>query len=208
MKAESFQINEIRTKWVVLITTVAMVMEIWFGLSLHSMALLADGIHMGSHALAIGISWVAYIFIRKMKARNSKGDSDKVLSLSCYSNGLILLVFAVLILSEVIKRFYHPYEIFYKEAILVATLGLLVNLVCAFILYRKKTESDFNLRSAYLHVLADALTSISAILGLVLAMIWHIPWLDALGALLCSVVIIKWSAELLRDSGKNLLNIN
>lgn len=207
MENEAIQINEIRTRWVAFITVITMAAEIWFGLATNSMALLADGIHMGSHALAIGISWMAYIAIRKLKARKFKGDCDKVLSLSGYSNGIILLIFAGLILIETIKRMYNPVEILYSEAIAVAFIGLIVNLACAMLLYRKKSEADFNIRSAYLHVLTDALTSISAIVGLFFAMIWEIPWLDALGALLCTFIIIKWSAELLRDSGKSLLNI-
>jgi cation diffusion facilitator family transporter len=195
--------------WVVLLTAVTMVVEIIFGLTTKSMALLADGIHMGSHVLAIGLSWVAYIIVRKVsKSEKFTGNSDKILSLSGYSSGLMLLIFAVVIMVEAIQRFYNPVDIVYKEAILVAIIGLLVNIASAFILHHKHEHSDHNIRAAYLHVIADALTSVSAILGLTAAMIWDIPFIDTIAALLSSLVIIKWSVGLLKDSGKVLLDIN
>ncbi|MBG0782405.1 MAG: cation transporter [Bacteroidales bacterium] len=200
---------ENKTMWVVLLTAVTMVVEIIFGLTTKSMALLADGIHMGSHVLAIGLSWVAYIIVRKVsKSEKFTGNSDKILSLSGYSSGLMLLIFAVVIMVEAIQRFYNPVDIVYKEAILVAIIGLLVNIASAFILHHKHEHSDHNIRAAYLHVIADALTSVSAILGLTAAMIWDIPFMDTIAALLSSLVIIKWSVGLLKDSGKVLLDIN
>lgn len=200
---------ENKTMWVVLLTAVTMVVEIIFGLTTKSMALLADGIHMGSHVLAIGLSWVAYIIVRKVtKSEKFKGNSGKILSLSGYSSGLMLLIFAVVIMIEAIQRFYNPVDIVYKEAILVAIIGLIVNIASAFILHHKQEHSDHNIRAAYLHVIADTLTSVSAILGLTAAMIWDIPFIDTLAALISSFVIIKWSVGLLKDSGKVLLDID
>ena len=194
--------------WVVLLTAITMVVEIIFGLTTKSMALLADGIHMGSHVLAIGLSWLAYIIVRRVsKSEKFKGNSDKILSLSGYSSGLMLLIFAVVIMIEAVQRFYNPVDIVYKEAILVAIIGLIVNVASAFILHHKQEHSDHNIRAAYLHVIADALTSVSAILGLTAAMIWDIPFIDTIAALISSFVIIKWSIGLLKDSGKVLLDI-
>jgi len=199
---------ENKTMWVVLLTAITMVVEIIFGLTTKSMALLADGIHMGSHVLAIGLSWAAYIIVRKVsKSEKFKGNSDKILSLSGYGSGLMLLIFAVVIMIEAVQRFYNPVDIFYKEAILVAIIGLIVNIVSAFLLHHGHEHSDHNIRAAYLHVIADALTSVSAILGLVAAMIWDIPFIDTIAALISSFVIVKWSIGLLRDSGKVLLDI-
>jgi len=199
---------ENKTMWVVLLTAITMVVEIIFGLTTKSMALLADGIHMGSHVLAIGLSWAAYIIVRKVsKSEKFKGNSDKILSLSGYSSGLMLLIFAVVIMIEAVQRFYNPVDIFYKEAILVAIIGLIVNIVSAFLLHHGHEHSDHNIRAAYLHVIADALTSVSAILVLVAAMIWDIPFIDTIAAIISSFVIVKWSIGLLRDSGKVLLDI-
>lgn len=200
--------HENKTMWVVLLTAVTMVVEIFFGLITNSMALLADGIHMGSHVFAIGLSWVAYIIVRKVsKNEKFKGNSDKILSLSGYSSGLILLIFAVVIMVEAIKRLYYPEEIVYKDAILVAIIGLIVNIVSAFLLHHKHEDSDHNIRAAYLHVIADALTSLTAILGLTAAMIWDIPFIDTIAAIISSIVIIRWSIGLLKDSGKALLDV-
>ena len=198
---------EQRTKYVVFLTAITMVVEITFGLLTHSMALLADGIHMGSHVLAIGLSWVAYIIVRKVsQTENFNGNSNKILSLSGYSSGLMLLIFAFVILYEAISRILHPSAIQYSEAILIAIIGLIVNIVCALLLKHEHEHIDHNIKAAYLHVIADALTSVTAIIGLTTAMIWNIVWLDALGAIISSVVIIRWSVGLLRESGKVLLD--
>lgn len=202
------QKHEAKTLWVVLLTAATMVVEIIYGLTTKSMALLADGIHMGSHVLAIGLSWLAYVVVRKVsKNENFKGNSNKILSLSGYSSGLMLLIFAVVIIIEAIQRLYNPVEIIYKEAILVVTIGLVVNIASAFLLHHDHEHSDHNIRAAYLHVIADALTSLSAIIGLIAAMVWDIPFIDTVAALISSVVIIKWSVGLLKSSGKVLLDI-
>lgn len=200
--------HENKTMWVVLLTAITMVVEIVFGLTTKSMALLADGIHMGSHVLAIGLSWVAYVVVRKVsKSEKFKGNSDKILSLSGYSSGMMLLIFAIVIMIEAVQRFYNPVDIVYREAIWVAIIGLIVNIASAFLLHHDHEHSDHNIRAAYLHVIADALTSVSAILGLTAAMIWDIPFIDTIAALISSFVIIKWSVGLLKDSGKVLLDM-
>lgn len=200
--------QERKTMWVVLLTAITMVVEIIFGLTTKSMALLADGIHMGSHVLAIGLSWIAYIIVRKV-SKNEKftGNSDKILSLSGFSSGLMLLIFAFVIMVEAVERLFNPVDIVYKEAILVAIIGLVVNVASAFLLHHDHEHSDHNIRAAYLHVIADALTSVSAILGLTAALIWDIPFIDTIAALISSFIIIKWSISLLKDSGKVLLDI-
>jgi cation diffusion facilitator family transporter len=201
-------VQERKTLIVVILTAITMVVEIVFGLTTRSMALLADGIHMGSHVLAIGLSWIAYVLVRKAeKSRRFTGNTEKILSLSGYSSGLMLLIFAFVILGEAIQRSLNPVSIVYKEAIIVATVGLLVNVLSAIILHHDKEQSDQNIRAAYLHVLADALTSLSAIAGLTAAWIWDIPFVDAIAAILSSLVIIRWSVGLLKESGKSLLDI-
>lgn len=200
--------HERKTSWVVLITAITMVVEILFGIWTKSMALLADGIHMGSHVLAIGLTWLAYVAVRRLsKKATFKGSTIKILSLSGYSSGLMLLIFAFAIFVEAIQRFFNPSIIHFGEAILVAVIGLLVNIVCAFILHHDHEHTDQNIRAAYLHVIADALTSVTAIVGLTAAWLWNIIWLDALGAIISSFVIIKWSFGLLKDSGKSLLDM-
>ena len=200
--------HEKKTLWVVILTAATMVVEIIFGLSTRSMALLADGIHMGSHVLAIGLSWVAYVVVRRVSRDASfRGNSGKILSLSGYSSGILLLVFALFIIVEAAERLLHPVEIIYREAILVAVIGLVVNVISALVLRHEHAHSDHNIRAAYLHVVADALTSLSAILGLTAALVWDIPFIDAIAAMVSSLVIIRWSVGLLKQSGRSLLDM-
>ncbi|MDX9903944.1 MAG: cation diffusion facilitator family transporter [Bacteroidales bacterium] len=199
--------NRKRTGWVVILTAATMVVEIIAGWLTGSMALLADGIHMGSHVLAIGLSWAAYVLVQRLSAKPSfTGSKDKILTLAGYTSGLILLIFAGMIIAGAIGRFINPRVIEYREAILIAIIGLGVNVLSAFLLHHDHEERDNNIRAAYLHVLADAVTSVAAILGLVTAMIWGLPYVDAIAALISSAVIIKWSIGLLRDSGRELIS--
>ena len=208
--------GEKKTAFVVLFSAITMVLEIIFGLYSKSMALLADGIHMGSHVLAIGLSWGAYVLVRHLQKKKSNNvDNDKVLSLSAYTSGVLLLIFALFIIVEAIERFINPVgEIRYIEAMIVAVVGMIVNLICALVLHEKHEHKhghshgheheDYNRHSAYLHVLADALTSLGAIFGLICAMIWNITWIDTLVAFICSIVIVRWAKKLLLDTGRVL----
>ncbi len=199
--------NKRRTGWVVILTAVTMVIEIIAGWLTGSMALLADGIHMGSHVLAIGLSWTAYVLVQKLSANPSfTGSKEKVLTLSGYTSGLILLIFAGMIVAGAIGRFINPRVIEYREAIMIAFIGLGVNILSAFLLHHDHEEKDNNIRAAYLHVLADAVTSLAAIAGLLTAMIWGLPYVDAVAALISSAVIVKWSLGLLKDSGRELIS--
>ena len=116
-----------------------MVLEVVFGLYSKSMALLADGIHMGSHVLAIGLSWGAYVLVRHLQKKQSDTvDNEKVLSLSAYTSGVLLLIFALFIIVEAIERFISPAgEIRFVEAMIVAVVGMVVNLICALVLHEK-----------------------------------------------------------------------
>lgn len=200
--------GEKKTAFVVLFSAITMVLEILFGLFSNSMALLADGIHMGSHVLAVGLSWGGYVLVRHLEKKHTNNvDNSKVLSLSAYTSGMLLLMFALFIIVEAAERFFSPVvEIRYAEAMIVAAIGLVVNVICAFVLHENPEEGqeDYNRHSAYLHVLADALTSIGAIFGLICAMIWNITWIDAFVALISSLVIIRWAKNLLFDTGKVL----
>lgn len=201
--------NEKRTLWVVMLTAITMLVEVFYGISTKSMALLADGIHMGSHVFAIGLSWVAYVIVRKLSKKSSfTGDSSKILALSGYSSGLMLLLFAIFIMVEAMERFFVPQNIVYDDAIIVAIIGLIVNIISARLLHHEHHESDHNIKAAYLHVLADALTSVSAIVGLLVAKYFNIVYIDPLVAIVSSLVIIKWSVGLLASSSRDLIDFS
>ncbi len=203
---KSTEIFERRTRVVVLLTAVTMAVEITFGIFTGSMLLLADGIHMLSHTGALGLSWIAYILVRRYAADPGfERGPAKILDLSAYTSGLILLVFAGVIVWQSVDRLVHPVSIRYTEALVVAAVGLAVNLGSAAILHHPHGEGDHNIRAAYLHVLADALTSVTAIIGLAVAMRWDFPFIDAAGGILSSLIITRWSVGLLRRTGLSLI---
>jgi cation diffusion facilitator family transporter len=222
--------NERRTWFVVALTAVMMVGEIAAGSLFGSMALLADGWHMATHACALGISAAAYLFARQ-HARSSRFafGTGKFGDLAAFSSAIILSLIAVQIFYESVIRLVHPVAIAYGEAIAVAALGLGVNLVSAWLLRDSHDHDhhghghsrdhspgsshghrhhDNNLRAAYIHVLADAATSVLAIAALVIAMYSQWVWADPAVGIIGSLVIASWAFGLIRDSGAVLLDVS
>jgi cation diffusion facilitator family transporter len=208
------QSNERKTWAVIVLTLVTMVLEIFSGVLFGSMALLADGWHMASHASALGITALAYYLAGKHKD-NPKFTfgTGKIGDLAGYSSALLLLFIAIFMAYESIMRLINPVSIRFHEAILVAAVGLVVNLISAFILrehpHDDETEHhhrDHNLRSAYLHVLADALTSILAIVALGLGLLFDWFFLDPVMGIVGAVLITRWSYGLMREAGSVLLD--
>jgi len=223
--------GERRTRWVVALTAVFMVAEIAGGLMFGSMALLADGMHMGSHAVALGIAVVAYVYARR-RARDPRFSFGvgKVNALAGFTGALMLAVFSVAMAYESVHRILHPTEILFDAAIAVACVGLAVNLLSMLLLgvgnhdhgggghhpehagehghdhTHDDHQHDHNLRSAYLHVLADALTSVTAIFALVGGKLWGLNWLDPVMGIAGSLLVARWSWGLLRETSRVLLD--
>lgn len=202
--------GERRTRWVVGITAAMMVGEIVAGTAFGSMALLADGWHMGTHAAALGVAVFAYWYARRHAAdpRFSFG-TGKVGALGGFASAVGLGVVALLVMVESVVRLATPVEIRFGEAMAVAVLGLVVNLACAALLHghdHDEHHHDHNLRGAYLHVLADALTSVLAIAALAAGMFLGWNWMDPLMGVAGSLVIARWSFDLLRDTASVLLD--
>ncbi len=214
------------------ITLAAMGAEIGFGLATGSMALLSDGVHMGTHALALLVTAIAYLLTRRHAANQAFSfGTGKIKVLGGYTNAILLGVTAVAMVVESIKRLLDPEAIAFDEAILVAVLGLAVNLVCAAILgsagdghahdhghgserhrdhgdgrARGSRDKDSNLRSALVHVITDALTSVIAIASLLLGKYLGWAWLDAAAGMLGAAMILVWAFGLLRDSAAVLVD--
>jgi cation diffusion facilitator family transporter len=203
---------ERRTRVVVVLTAATMAVEIAAGLAFGSMALLADGWHMATHASALTIAAIAYRHARRhaRDARYSFG-TGKVASLAGFGGAVALSVVALLMVGESAWRLAAPVEVRYAQAIPVAVAGLLVNLVSAWIL-RERPEGrdgaapDHNLRAAYLHVLADALTSVLAIGALLAGSRLGWRWVDPASGIVGAVLVARWSYGLLRDAGAVLLD--
>lgn len=220
------QRHERRTWLVVGLTAVMMGGEIAGGWLSGSMALLADGWHMATHATALGIAALAYLFARRHTG-NSRFTfgTGKFGDLAAFSSAIILAMIAVQVAYESAIRLVHPVPIAYGEAIAIAVLGLAVNLASAWLLRDDHDHhhdhdhggassdghhhhGDNNLRAAYIHVLADAATSILAILALVVAMISQWEWTDPAVGIVGSLVIGSWAYGLIRASGAVLLDVN
>ena len=205
--------HERKTLIVIILTLLTMIAEIAFGYLSHSMALLADGYHMGTHALALGLSYIAYIFIRKYKnsPRFAHGTS-KIGTLTAYTSSLFLGITGVWIIWEAASRLWHPVHIIFNEAILVAFIGLTVNAACIAVMEtghanEAQKHTDYNFKAAYYHILADLLTSILAILALVIGKYLGWTCLDALMGLLGGALIVKWAVKLLKDTVAILIDM-
>jgi len=203
--------GERRTKLVILITVIMMTVEISTGYMFGSMALLADGWHMGTHAAALSITVFAYVYARR-HADNPRYSfsTGKVGVLGGFASAAVLGVIALLMGGEALKRLFSPVTIQFDEAIGVAIIGLLVNLICAYLLNAQHSHDhdhhDHNLQAAYLHVLADALTSFLAIFALLTGKHFGWIWMDPSMGLVGAVVISRWSYGLLRDTSRILLD--
>jgi cation diffusion facilitator family transporter len=205
--------GEKRTRIVVLITALMMIVEVAGGYVLNSMALLADGWHMSSHALAMGMSLLAYVLARRYAndPRFAFG-TWKIEILGGFSSAILLAAVAALMLFQSVERLFSPSAIHYNDAILIAIVGLSVNLVCAWLLrddhdhhdhghshardhHHHHHHHDVNLRSAYVHVIADAATSVLAIVALLGGKLYGAAWLDPVMGIVGSVLVARWSVR-------------
>lgn len=208
--------GEKRTLLIVLLTAVMMVVEIAAGLIYGSMALLADGLHMASHATALGIAVFAYVISRRLAAdqRFSFG-AGKINSLAGFASAVMLLGFALVMVIESTDRLINPLSIAFDQALVVAVLGLVVNGVSAWVLISTPHEHghahshdhhDHNLRAAYLHVLADAVTSLLAIVALLAGKYMGAMWLDPAMGIVGATLVARWSYGLICDTSRILLD--
>lgn len=217
--------NERRVWLVIALTVSTMIVEITAGTIFGSMALVADGWHMATHAAALLIAALVYRYARK-NTHNPRFTfgTGKLGELAGFASAVALALAALLIGWESVQRLVNPVEIGFPQAIAVAVLGLIVNLVSAWLLHEDHSHShhhghgsngqengqaaatDNNLRAAYLHVLADALTSLLAIFALVLGSLYGWIWMDPLMGIVGGLVIARWSWGLLRDTGRVLVD--
>ena len=210
------QPGEFRTFIVIAMTSSMMLVEIAAGLAFGSMALLADGLHMGSHTIALSINAFAYVYARR-NANNERYSfgTGKVNTLGGYTGALLLAVVALMMAWESVERLITPTSIAFNQAIFVAVLGLAVNGASVFILgmghengheHHHDHRHDHNLRSAYFHVLADAITSLLAIFALLVGKYFGAVWMDSVMGLVGAGLVARWSLGLLKSTGVILLD--
>jgi len=215
------------TRWVLWLTAAMMVAEIAAGWFYNSMALLADGFHMSSHAVAIGLSTFAYTAARRL-ARDPRYafGTWKIEVLGGFASAVFLLVIVALMLYGSVERLFRPEAIHYPEAMAIAALGLGVNLVSAWLLgaahhhghdhghhhhhhghdHPHDHHHDLNLKSAYVHVLADAATSVAALVALAGGWLYGWSWLDPVMGIVGAVVVAAWARNLIAETAKVLLD--
>ena len=213
---------EARTRMVVYLTAAFMVVEIIAGLAFGSMALLADGVHMATHVGALGLAaWAYWMARRHAKNRRFSFGSGKFGDLAGFASALILGVIAIGVGIESVMRLYSPVPIQYFEAMLIAVLGLGVNIASAVMLHQEDEQDhdhahgaghagahrDHNLRAAYVHVLADAATSVLALAALGFGAAFGLRALDPLVGILGAIVIARWAIQLLQQTGLVLLDV-
>ena len=209
------QPGEFRTFIVIAITSSMMLVEIAAGLAFGSMALLADGLHMGSHTIALSINAFAYVYARR-NANNERYSfgTGKVNTLGGYTGAILLAVVASMMAWESVERLIAPISIAFNQAIIVAVLGLVVNGASVFILginqghghEHEHHRHDHNLRSAYFHVLADAITSLLAIFALLVGKYFGAVWMDSVMGVVGAALVARWSLGLLKSTGVILLD--
>ena len=218
---EGNPLAERNTRWAVVLTVIMMVAEITSGWMFNSMALLADGWHMSSHALALGLSVAAYAAARRFAQHPRFAFGTwKIEVLGGYTSAIFLVGIAGLMLFQSVARLLAPTPIQYDQAILVAVLGLLVNLVCAWLLKdghhhhhgddghhdHDHHHHDLNLRAAYLHVITDALTSLLAIVALFGGKLWGANWLDPVMGIVGAILVTIWAVGLIKNTANVLLD--
>lgn len=200
-----------RTMAVIIITLITMAAEIYYGIVSHSMALTADGFHMGTHALALAITFGVCIVALKYPEK-----TEKLNALGGYTSAILLGFTSLAIIYESVERFFKPLQISFEDAILVAVIGLVVNLVCVFVMgehhhhhhgcHHEHHKENLNYKAAYLHILADAFTSILAIGALFLGKFYGLVFLDPVIGILGGIIIAKWAIDLIKSSSLILLD--
>lgn len=211
----SYRFGESRTRIVLALTGVTMIIEIIAGMVFGSMALLADGWHMATHVAAFGITIFAYRYARKNKDNpDFTFSTGKVSVLGAFASAIALAVVAFMMAMESIERLISPQNIMFNEAILVALFGGIVNGISVFLLHyhghgeggHADHHHDQNLKAAYYHVLADTLTSILAVIALLSGKYFGWIWVDSMMGIVGAVIIIRWAVTLLRNSSHILLD--
>ncbi|QXW25970.1 CDF family Co(II)/Ni(II) efflux transporter DmeF [Acinetobacter johnsonii] len=202
-----------------ILTAVMMLLEVVGGWIFNSMALLADGWHMSSHMLALGLAYMAYRAAR-LYAHDGRFSFGtwKIEILAGYSSAILLIVVAIFMAFHSVERLMFPVPIHYDEAIPIAVLGLIVNLICAWLLHDHHHEHgqdhgahhghhhDLNQKAAFLHVVADAVTSVLAIIALIAGKYMGWSFLDALLGIIGAVLVARWALGLIKETGKTLLD--
>lgn len=204
-KTRNRKYDEKRALTVFVLSVAMMIAEITIGVLCNSMSLIANGVHLASHVVIVGLSWSAYWFIRRLEKRgDSAYDKNKILNLTAFTSGLTLLAAAFVVIVESVERLFGQEAVTATDtSIVIAVAGLIINVVCALILHSK--HNDVNIQAVFLHVISDVIVDFGVIASLLCVRYLGIVWIDLVVALISSVVIIRWAVKLLHVTGKVLV---
>lgn len=218
MDNQTIKKNEKKILAVILLTVFAMCAQIIIGKISNSMSLFSNGVHMAAHILVFGLTYAAYVISRKVeKIKNCSVSQEKIRTLAGYTSSVLLFITAVGIIIESVVRLFHPEEVAFHDAIIVAVFALLINLFCIFIMgahhlnchvcHSHDEHEDYNFKSAYMHVMADILTSVLTIAALFTIKYTGITFLDPIVGIISGLVILKWAGNLVKVTVISLLDI-
>lgn len=214
--------NEKKTLIVIICTIVAMAGEIFFGYTTKSMALLAEGYHMVTHVLTLGLTYTAYILARKFEGSEKfPTGTYKISTIAAYTSAMLLGFAAFWIVVESLQRFLNPEPINFNDAIMVAIVCTIVSAICLFVMkdhhfhlhnieehnHNADEKEDYNYKAAYYHIAADLLTSVITIIVLILGKMYNCIHLDAIVGVVCGILIFRWALILLKHTVKILIDM-
>ncbi len=197
--------NERSTRIVVIISFFTMFLELYYGYAANSKTLIMEGWHMLSHVLVLLLAWGAYFYIKQKHGAITHEQQHRIISLAGFASAIVMLVVTVSMIYETIHRFFDLHVEVTNEAFGVALVGLVVNGASAYFLHREEEKWDVNLRAAYLHVLADVVISLFAIVALIAAKYFDFKILDSILAIIGALVILRWAVGLIHKSWNEVL---
>ncbi|MBR6163502.1 cation transporter [bacterium] len=218
MDNQAIKKNEKKILAIIILTIFAMSAQVIIGKMSNSMALFSNGVHMAAHILVFGLTYAAYVISRKVeKIKTHSVNQEKIRTLAGYTSSVLLLITAAHIIFESAERLFQPEAVAFHDAIIVAVCALLINLFCIFIMgahqinchvcHCHDEHEDYNFKSAYMHVMADILTSLLTIAALITIKFTGITFLDALVGIISGLVIVKWAIGLVKVTVINLVDI-
>ena len=201
-----YHLHESKTRIAVALAFVTMLAELIAGYSIHSVSLIMEGWHMLSHVMVLLLANLAYVYIRQRKKELNAVNQQKILAMAGFGSAVSLLVITLWMGLESYRKWVNSEMVVTDSSLLISVIGLLVNGVSAYLLHQEEV-TDHNIRAAYLHVIADMLLSVFAIISLLAAKYFGMMWVDPVTGFLGSVILLKWAYELIKSSWQKILDL-
>lgn len=199
--------NELRTRIVLILMILTFILQLFFGYWANSVTLIADGWHMLSHVMVLGISWTSYYILRRKEGKLSDTEKNRLLALGGFASSIILFFITAHVIIESVQGWVNPAIHVHPPVLLTAVIGLIINGVSAFVLHQEESGQDINIRGAFYHVLSDVVISLLALFSLSFSYFWGIHFLDPYLGFLGALILLYWALFLARKSVQSLLHV-